>query len=102
MIFFRILEQLNISLLILHIGRHCSLIEYTGENATVINLTVICLSSLLHILVLFHSVIEVFNNHSICVGKLSHKLFIYSLDNLFQRAEFLLFCTGSFRIGRSP
>lgn len=84
-VFFRIKEQLLISLRVFHISLLCSCVKDTGENTSLINLPIIAFSSFFDFCILAHFCIKSIHHNAVSICEVTKEFFVDSGNDLIER-----------------
>ncbi len=97
-VFFRIKEQLLISIRIFHISLLCSCVKDTGKNTSLINLPIIAFSSFFDFCILAHFCIKSIHHNAVGVCEVTKE----SGNDLIERTKPVFLSSGAFRLSWLP
>lgn len=84
-VFFRIKEQLLISLRIFHISLLCGCVKDTGKNTSLINLPIIAFCSFFDFCIMAHFCIKSIHHNAVSICEVTKEFFVDSGNDLIER-----------------
>ena len=101
-VFFRIKEQLLISLRIFHISLLCGCVKDTGKNTSLINLSIVAFSSFFDFCILAHFCIKSIYHDAVGICEVTKEFFVDSGNDLIERTKSVFLSSGAFRLSWLP
>lgn len=101
-VFFRIKEQLLISLRIFHISLLCGCVKDTGKNTSLVNLPIIAFSSFFDFCILAHFCIKSIHHNAVSICEVTKEFFVDSGNDLIERTKSVFLSSGAFRLSGLP